>query len=93
MSNIHIARNLVFHTQTKHIEVHYHCIRECVLAEDVDLQHIGTNLQTADIFTKALAIDKLQQFTTNLCLSTADQSSLRGSEYKESTPDTKSNGA
>ena len=24
MSNIYLARNLVFHTHTKHIEVHYH---------------------------------------------------------------------
>ena len=46
--------NPVFHAWTKHIEVHYHFIRERVLAGDVDLQHISTYLQTADIFTKAL---------------------------------------
>ena len=28
MSNIHLARNPVFHACTKHIEVHYHFIRE-----------------------------------------------------------------
>ena len=44
MSNIHLAQNLVFHARTKHIEVHYHFIRECVLVGDVDLQHISTNL-------------------------------------------------
>ena len=28
MSSIFVARNLVFHAQTKHIEVHYHFIQE-----------------------------------------------------------------
>ena len=30
MSSIYLARNPVFHARTKHIEVHYHFIRECV---------------------------------------------------------------
>ena len=50
--SIHLAR-------TNHIEVHYHFIRERVLAGDVDLQHINNNLQRANIFTKALGSDKL----------------------------------
>ena len=52
------------HTRTKQIEVHYHFIRERVLVGDVDLQHISTNLQTADIFTQALGANKLWQFMT-----------------------------
>ena len=79
MSNIYLARNPVFHTRTKHIEVHYHFIREHVLAGDVDLQHISTNLQTADIFTKVLGSDKLWQCMTNLGLTIPDLPSLRGS--------------
>ena len=38
MSNIHLAQNLVFHAHTKHIEVHYHFIRERVQARDIDMQ-------------------------------------------------------
>ena len=53
MSSIYLARNPVFHARTKHIKVHYHFIRERVLASDVDLQPINTNLQTVYIFTKA----------------------------------------
>ena len=79
MSNIHLARNPIFHARTKHIEVHYHFIQECVLVNDVELQHIGTNQLMDDIFPKALGTDKLWQFTTYLALSTTDQSSLRGS--------------
>ena len=69
-----------FHTQTKHIEVHYHFIRECVMARDVDLRHISMSLQTTDIFTKAMGADKLRQFMKNLGLLIVDQPSLGGSE-------------
>ena len=79
MSSIHLARNPVFHVRTKHIEVHYHFIRELVQPRDVDLQHINTNLQTADIFTKALGADKLRQFMSGLGLTIPDLPSLRGS--------------
>ena len=58
--------------------MHYHFIRECVQAGAVDLQHLNTNLQVADIFTKALGIDKLRQFVTNLGLLIIDQPRLRG---------------
>ena len=43
-NNIHLAKNPVFHAWTKHIEVHYHFIWEHVIAGDVGLQHISTNL-------------------------------------------------
>ena len=79
MSNIYMARNPGFHARTKHIEVHYHFIRERVLVGDVDLQHISTNLQTADIFTKALGANKLWQFMTYLGLTIPDLPSLMGS--------------
>ena len=59
MSSIYLAQNPVFHARTKHIEVHYHFIRERNLVGDVDLHHISTNLQKTDIFTKALGSDKL----------------------------------
>ena len=32
-----LARNPVFHARTKHIEVHYHFLREKVLAGEIDL--------------------------------------------------------
>ena len=31
LNNIQLAKNPVFHAQTKHIEVHYHFVREPVL--------------------------------------------------------------
>ena len=72
MSSIYLAR-------TKHIEVHYHFIRERVQAGEIDLQHVSTNLQVADIFTKALGIDKLGQFASGLGLTPSVLPSLTGS--------------
>ena len=43
LSSIHLAWNLVFHARTKHIEVHYHFIRERVLTGDIDLTYVRTN--------------------------------------------------
>ena len=37
-SVLHIARNLTFHSKTKHIGVQYHFVREVVEDESVDLQ-------------------------------------------------------
>ena len=78
MSSIYMAQNPVFHTHTKHIELMYHLIRERVQAGDINLQHINMNLQTVDIFTKALGADKLRQFMLNLGFTILDFPSLRG---------------
>ena len=52
----------MFHAQTKHIEVHYHFIREWVLDDDINLRYVRTNEQVVDIFTKALGAEKLRRF-------------------------------
>ena len=62
MSSIQLANNPVFHARTKHIEVHYHYVREKVLAGDIDLVYVSTQEQVADIFTKSLGAEKLQSF-------------------------------
>jgi len=61
INSILFANNPVYHAGIKHIEVHYHFIREKILAKEIDLIHVSTEDQVADIFTKALGIDKLKK--------------------------------
>jgi hypothetical protein len=60
ISSILLANNLVYHARTKHIEVHYHFIREKVLAKEIDLIPVSTKDQIVDIFTKALGTYNLK---------------------------------
>jgi len=60
------------------MKVHYHFIREKVLAKEIDFIHVGTQNQVADIFTKALCTEKLKRFRKMLGVLEVNLS-LRGS--------------
>ena len=53
-SAIKIANNPVQHSKTKHIEIRHQFLREHVMKEDIDIIHVSTEEQLADIFTKPL---------------------------------------
>jgi hypothetical protein len=84
ISSILLVNNLVCHARTKHIKVHYHFIREKNLAKEIDLIHVSTEDQVADIFTKALGTDKLKKFRKMLGVLEVDLS-LRGSVENSSS--------
>jgi hypothetical protein len=86
LSSIKLAKNPVFHARTKHIEVHYHFVRERVLSGEVELKHVPTDRQVADIFTKALGLDKLRHFSGALGLRHLDVPNLRGREPEPEGP-------
>ena len=53
-SAISVGKNPILHSKTKHIEVRFHFIRDHYEKGDIDLIHVGTNDQLADILTKPL---------------------------------------
>jgi len=67
-SAIQIAANPVYHERTKHIEVDCHSIREAVDTCVISLPHVSTNLQIADVFTKALTRQRHQFLVGKLML-------------------------
>ncbi|GJR08094.1 ribonuclease H-like domain, reverse transcriptase, RNA-dependent DNA polymerase [Tanacetum coccineum] len=54
ISAIALVRNPVFHGRSKHIDIRYHFIRECVENGHINVEHVSGELQRADILTKAL---------------------------------------
>jgi hypothetical protein len=53
-SAIRLADNPVEHTRTKHIDIQHHFLRDHQQKGDIDIFHISTENQLADIFTKSL---------------------------------------
>ena len=65
---IKLASNPVFHSRTKHIDVHYNYIREAVKYKEIALEYIPTADMNADIMTKALDRNKHVKFSIDLRL-------------------------
>ena len=60
MSAITIIRDIVYNGRTKHIDVRLKNLRDHVKRKALELQHIDTKEQIADIFTKGLGRDAFQ---------------------------------
>jgi len=58
-SAIALMKNPVFHGRSKHIEIKFHFIRECVERGQIVVKRVGTLEQKADALTKPLAAVKL----------------------------------
>ncbi|XP_074361056.1 secreted RxLR effector protein 161-like [Apium graveolens] len=54
MSAIDLAKNPVFNGRSKHIDIRYHFIRECVERDEVIVKHVSSGMQQADSLTKAM---------------------------------------
>ncbi|GJV20713.1 retrovirus-related pol polyprotein from transposon TNT 1-94 [Tanacetum coccineum] len=53
-SAIDLAKNLIFHDRSKHVNTRYHFFRECIARKDVRVIHTMSEDQVADTFTKSL---------------------------------------
>lgn len=51
---ITLSEDPVLHSRAKHIDIHYHFLREKVTEKKIALSYVNTNNNLADIFTKGL---------------------------------------
>jgi len=58
-SAIQLMKNPVFHGRSKHIDIKYHYIRECVERGEIVVKRVSTLEQKADSLTKAMPVVKL----------------------------------
>jgi hypothetical protein len=59
-SCIKLSENPLFHDRSKHIDIWYHHLRDCVQRRIMLLEYIPTEEQDADILTKALSRGKFE---------------------------------
>ena len=67
-SAIHISKNPVQHSKTKHIEIRYHFIRDLIERKIVCLEYIPTECQNTNIFTKPLDRNKFNTLRQVICV-------------------------
>ena len=58
-SSIKMVHNPVMHENTKHIDIHYHFVRELQEHGHVDVQYISTKDQQIELSTKSLGFTRL----------------------------------
>jgi hypothetical protein len=68
MSAIQLCKNPVFHDRSKHIDVRYHYIRDCIDRGQLTVEFVRSSDQLADIFTKALGRVKFQELRERIGL-------------------------
>jgi len=61
-----LSKDATFHGRTKHIDVHFHFIRQIITSGNIKLIYIPTEKMVADIFTKSLARVKFERFRADL---------------------------
>jgi hypothetical protein len=64
--SIFIGSNPVQEIYTKHIDIKYHYVHECIAVKKIELYFVPTEDNTADIFTKNLGCLKFVRFRGRL---------------------------
>ena len=67
-SDIHVAKNLAFHSKTKHIQLRYHFIRSVLEDGQLKLEKIHTSQNPAYMLTKVVTREKLSSCSISIGL-------------------------
>ena len=65
---ISLSKNPVHHERSKHIDIRYHFIRDCVEEGKISVHHASTKDQLADILTKSLGRMKFEEMRSRIGL-------------------------
>ena len=63
---IHLVKNPIYHSRSKHIDIKYHHIRNVFSEGLIDLQYCNSNSNISDVFTKNLSKDNHIKFVEAL---------------------------
>ncbi|KAJ3703208.1 hypothetical protein LUZ61_006913 [Rhynchospora tenuis] len=74
---IELAKNPVHHERSKHIDVRFHFIWEHIKNGEVQMRHVASRDQAADIFTKALPTELFNNCKTRIGMKDGKNLSLR----------------
>ena len=50
--SLYLMKNPVFHGRSKHIDIRFHFIEECIENGEITVRHVSSKEQKADILTK-----------------------------------------
>jgi len=84
-SAIQLVRNPVFHKRTKHIDIHFHFVREKVNEKEIIVEYIPSENQRADIFTKALPRDRFKSICNKLNIVMIHEKRLNGGSIENTS--------
>ncbi|KAL1224682.1 Retrovirus-related Pol polyprotein from transposon RE1 [Cardamine amara subsp. amara] len=75
---VFLSANPAFHARTKHFELDHHYVRERVALGTLEVNHIPSQLQVADIFTKSLPTKAFQSLAIQTRCRSATNTKFEG---------------
>ncbi|CAA7059939.1 unnamed protein product [Microthlaspi erraticum] len=82
LSSIYLTANPASHKRSKHFETHHHYVRERVALGLLEVKHLSSHMQIADIFTKSLPITAFESLRYKLGVDVPPTPSLRGANNR-----------
>ena len=69
---IALTKTIRHHDRAKHIDIRFHFIRSLIEQRKLNLKHVSTKKNTADLLTKALANSQFRTLKTMLRMTTGE---------------------